>query len=585
MRKTKIVCTLGPASDSEEVMEQLILSGMDAARFNFSHGTHETHGALLTRFKRVRDNLARPVATILDTKGPEIRIRAFGCGRVELQEGAPFTLTTREVDGDAQQVSVTYANLHQELQSGCHVLIDDGLVDLEVEEIRGQDIACRVVTGGALSSNKSINIPGVSIALPALTDKDKEDLRFAVENDFDFVAASFVRRASDVAEIRTVLDGFGGQDIGIIAKIENREGVDDLDAIANAANGVMVARGDLGVEIPAYEVPVLQKKMIKSAIHKGKVVITATQMLESMSTHPRPTRAEVNDVANAIYDGTSAIMLSGETAAGQYPLEALKTMATVAERTERDINYQARFRRRDSGPVTSNITDAISHATCTTALDIGAAAIIPISKSGRTARMVSKYRCSIPIIGCTTDEVTYRQLAITWGVIPVMCPEQPDTDTLFTAAVQSALEQSHILQDGDLVVLTAGLPLGVSGTTNLLKVQTVGSTFLRGRGLNALSAAGPVCVGHTTQEVQGNFAFGDILVCRRAELALLKQMFSAAAVITEESDPESDQLLESIKGQLNVPVIVGVRDCTRLLRTGETVELSAAKGIITPLKV
>ena len=256
MRKTKIVCTLGPASDSEEVMEQLILSGMDAARFNFSHGTHETHGALLTRFKRVRDSLGRPVATILDTKGPEIRIRAFGCGRVELQEGAPFTLTTREVDGDAQQVSVTYANLHQELQSGCHVLIDDGLVDLEVEEIRGQDIACRVVTGGALSSNKSINIPGVSIALPALTDKDKEDLRFAVENDFDFVAASFVRRASDVAEIRAVLDGFGGQDIGIIAKIENREGVDDLDAIANAANGVMVARGDLGVEIPAYEVQI-----------------------------------------------------------------------------------------------------------------------------------------------------------------------------------------------------------------------------------------------------------------------------------------------------------------------------------------
>ena len=269
MRKTKIICTLGPASDSEEVIEQLILSGMDAARFNFSHGTHETHGALLTRFKRVRDSLGRPVATILDTKGPEIRIRTFGCGRVELNDGDHFTLTTRETEGDARQVSVTYSNLHQELQSGCHILIDDGLVDLEVEEIDGQDIRCRVVTGGPLSNHKSINIPGVSIALPALTDKDKDDLRFAVENDFDFVAASFVRRASDVAEIRAVLDSFGGQDIGIIAKIENREGVDNLDAIANAANGVMVARGDLGVEIPAYEVPVLQKKMIKSAIHKG----------------------------------------------------------------------------------------------------------------------------------------------------------------------------------------------------------------------------------------------------------------------------------------------------------------------------
>ena len=282
MRKTKIICTLGPASDSEEVIEQLILSGMDAARFNFSHGTHETHSALLTRFKRVRDSLGRPVATILDTKGPEIRIRTFGCGRIELNDGDHFTLTTRETEGDTRQVSVTYSNLHQELQSECHILIDDGLVDLEVEEIDGQDIRCRVVTGGPLSNHKSINIPGVSIALPALTDKDKDDLRFAVENDFDFVAASFVRRASDVAEIRAVLDSFGGQGVGIIAKIENREGVDNLDAIANAANGVMVARGDLGVEIPAYEVPVLQKKMIKSAIHKGKVVITATQMLDSM---------------------------------------------------------------------------------------------------------------------------------------------------------------------------------------------------------------------------------------------------------------------------------------------------------------
>ncbi len=315
------------------------------------------------------------------------------------------------------------------------------------------------------------------------------------------------------------------------------------------------------------------------------MVITATQMLESMSSHPRPTRAEVNDVANAIYDGTSAIMLSGETAAGKYPLEALNTMATVAARTEKDINYRKRFRAVDAGPASSNITDAISHATCTTALDIGAAAIIPISKSGRTARMVSKYRCSIPIIACTTDEVSYRQLALSWGVIPVMCPEQKDTDALFTAAVQAALEQSHILKDGDLVVLTAGLPLGVSGTTNLLKVQTVGSTFLRGKGLNDLSVSGTVSVGRTSPEVQANFTYGDILVCREADLSLLKQIFSASAVVTEESTPESDHLLDSIAGQLNVPILVGVRDCTRLLRTGETVELDAAKGIITPLKV
>ena len=487
--------------------------------------------------------------------------------------------------GDASIGSITYAGLPGDVSAGSRILIDDGLVELVVESIQDTDIHCTVKNGGKISNHKGINVPGVSLSIPYLSEADKADLLFGIREGFDFVAASFVRSAQDVLAIKDFLGENGGRHIKIISKIENAEGVQNLDEILAVSGGIMVARGDLGVEVDMQEIPVLQKMMIRKCYTAGKVVITATQMLESMSTHPRPTRAEVNDVANAIYDGTSAIMLSGETAAGQYPLEALKTMATVAERTERDINYQARFRRRDSGPVTSNITDAISHATCTTALDIGAAAIIPISKSGRTARMVSKYRCSIPIIGCTTDEVTYRQLAITWGVIPVMCPEQPDTDTLFTAAVQSALEQSHILQDGDLVVLTAGLPLGVSGTTNLLKVQTVGSTFLRGRGLNALSAAGPVCVGHTTQEVQGNFAFGDILVCRRAELALLKQMFSAAAVITEESDPESDQLLESIKGQLNVPVIVGVRDCTRLLRTGETVELSAAKGIITPLKV
>ncbi len=569
MRKTKIICTLGPSSSDESTLREMMRLGMNVCRFNFSHGTHEEHREKLSTVKRLREELKLPIATLLDTKGPEIRLRDFEGGSVVLAAGERFTITTREVMGDASIGSITYAGLPGDVTAGSRILIDDGLVELVVESIQDTDIHCTVKNGGKISNHKGINVPGVSLSIPYLSEADKADLLFGIREGFDFVAASFVRSAQDVLAIKDFLGENGGRHIKIISKIENAEGVQNLDEILAVSGGIMVARGDLGVEVDMQEIPVLQKMMIRKCYTAGKVVITATQMLESMSTHPRPTRAEVNDVANAIYDGTSAIMLSGETAAGQYPLEALKTMATVAERTERDINYQARFRRRDSGPVTSNITDAISHATCTTALDIGAAAIIPISKSGRTARMVSKYRCSIPIIGCTTDEVTYRQLAITWGVIPVMCPEQPDTDTLFTAAVQSALEQSHILQDGDLVVLTAGLPLGVSGTTNLLKVQTVGSTFLRGRGLNALSAAGPVCVGHTTQEVQGNFAFGDILVCRRAELALLKQMFSAAAVITEESDPESDQLLESIKGQLNVPVIVGVRDCTRLLRTGE----------------
>ena len=471
MRKTKIVCTLGPASDSEEVMEQLILSGMDAARFNFSHGTHETHGALLTRFKRVRDSLGRPVATILDTKGPEIRIRSFACDRVELQDGATFTLTTRDIEGDAQQVSVTYANLHQELQAGCHVLIDDGLVDLEVEQIDGQDIRCRVVTGGPLSNHKSINIPGVSIALPALTDKDKEDLRFAVENDFDFVAASFVRRASDVAEIRAVLDGFGGQDIGIIAKIENREGVDNLDAIANAANGVMVARGDLGVEIPAYEVPVLQKKMIKSAIHKGKVVITATQMLDSMIRNPRPTRAEVSDVANAVFDGTGCVMLSGETASGKYPVEALATMVEIVEEAEKSIHYWHRFIRTQFTN-TSNINDAITHTCCLTAMDLDAKAIVTATNSGHTARMISRFRPACPVAALTTFEKIRRQMGLDWGVIPFLTGEVNSTDRIFSLCAEVALKEG-LVQNGDTVVITAGVPLGRSGSTNLLKAHVI----------------------------------------------------------------------------------------------------------------
>ena len=471
MRKTKIVCTLGPASDSEEIIEKLILSGMDAARFNFSHGTHESHLALLTRFKHVRDNLGRPVATILDTKGPEIRIRSFGCGRVTLEEGAEFTLTTRQVDGDAGIVSVTYENLHNELTPGCHILVDDGLVDLEVEEISGQDIRCKVVTGGELSSNKSINIPGVHIQLPALTDKDKEDLRFGVENDFDFIAASFVRQASDVEEIRAVLDALGGRDIGIIAKIENREGVDNLDAIVDVSDGIMVARGDMGVEIPAYEVPIVQKRMIKSAIRKGKHVITATQMLDSMIRNPRPTRAEVSDVANAVFDGTSCVMLSGETASGKYPVEALQTMVDIAVAAENDIDYWKRFRNATYNH-TNTITDAISHTSCLTAMDLSATAILAATRSGYTARMISRFRPGCMVAALTTEERVRRQLAISWGVAPYLVGNVDSTDRLFSLSVDAARKEG-LVEKGDTVVITAGVPIGRSGSTNLIKAQVV----------------------------------------------------------------------------------------------------------------
>ena len=585
MRKTKIICTLGPASSSEEVLREMMLLGMNVCRFNFSHGTHEEHREKLSIVKRLREELKLPVATLLDTKGPEIRLRDFEGGSAVLSDGDSFTLTTEERMGNASVGSITYPGLPGDVSVGSRILIDDGLVELKVVEVADPEIRCTVVNGGKISNHKGINVPGVSLSIPYLSEKDKDDLLFGIREGFDFVAASFVRSAQDVLAIRDFLGENGGRDIKIISKIENAEGVQNLDEILAVSGGIMVARGDLGVEVDMQEIPILQKMMIQKSYTAGKVVITATQMLESMSSHPRPTRAEVNDVANAIYDGTSAIMLSGETAAGKYPLEALRTMATVAERIERDIDYRKRFLRRDDRHAHSNITDAISHATCTTALDIGAAAIIPISKTGRTARRVSKYRCDIPIIACTTDETAYRQLALSWGVVPVMCPEQHDTDELFVAAVQAAVEQCDILKDGDLVVLTAGVPLGVTGTTNLLKVQTVGNTFLSGRGLNDLAAAGPVCVGRTAPEIQANFAYGDILVCRQAELSMLKQIFSASAVITEESAPESDHLLESIAHQLNVPIIVGVRDCTRLLRTGETVELDSGKGVITPQKV
>ena len=416
MRKTKVICTLGPAVDSEETLRELILAGMNCARFNFSHGTHESHLATLVRLRRVRDELGAPVATMLDTKGPEIRIKSFAGGPVTLVKDQDFTLTTEDVPGDEHQVSVTYENLHNELAPGCRVLVDDGLVELQVQKIEGRRILCTVDNGGVLSNNKSINIPDVHIQLPSLTEKDKEDLKFAVEQDYDFIAASFVRKASDVEDIRACLREYGGESIRIISKIENREGVENLDAIIAASDGIMVARGDLGVEIPAHEVPILQKKMIKATIRQGKPVITATQMLDSMIRNPRPTRAEVSDVANAVFDGTSCVMLSGETASGKYPIEALKTMVDTAVAAEGAIDYWGRFRESALLPGVSSISDAITHSCCLTAMDLGASAILAATKTGYTAKVISRFRPGCPIIAVCQSEKTRRQLAISWGV-------------------------------------------------------------------------------------------------------------------------------------------------------------------------
>ena len=471
MRKTKIICTLGPAVDSEDMIRTLIRTGMDAARFNFSHGSHGEHLERLNMLKSVRDAMGRPVATILDTKGPEIRIRSFDTKSITLESGDIFTLTTQDVVGNRGWVSVTYPKLHEELAPGQEILIDDGLVAIRVDRIEGAEIVCTVENGGTLSANKSINIPGVHIQLPALTEKDVDDIRFGVANDFDFIAASFVRRAADVEAVRAVLHECGGDDVKIIAKIENQEGVDNLDEILEAADGIMVARGDLGVEIPAARVPILQKQMIRKGLQLGKPVITATQMLDSMMRNPRPTRAEVSDVANAVYDGTGSVMLSGETAGGKYPVEALTAMVTIVTETENAIDYWKQFQKQRILPA-SNINDAITHTCCLTAKDLNAKAILTATYSGRSARMICRFRPACPIAALTMREKVRRQLNLSWGVIPFLTGEVNSTDRIFSLSAEVALKEK-LVENGDTVVITAGVPLGKSGSTNLIKAQVI----------------------------------------------------------------------------------------------------------------
>lgn len=471
MRKTKIVCTLGPATENEEILRSLINEGMDVARLNFSHGTHEEQKRRMDMVKKLRCESGKPVAILLDTKGPEIRTRDFEGGKVEIKEGDTFTLTPRELLGDSTVTSITYENLYKDVEIGTRILIDDGLIELEVIGINDQDIRCLVKNGGVVSNHKGINVPGVHLNMPYMSQKDIDDILFGIEQDVDFIAASFVRSAKDVLEIRKLLDENGGEKINIISKIENAEGVKHIDDIIYVSDGIMVARGDMGVEIPGEEVPVIQKMIIRKVYNAGKQVITATQMLDSMMKHPRPTRAETADVANAIYDGTSAIMLSGETAAGIYPIESVQTMVRIAERTERDINYEKRF-FENGRHSNHNVTDAVCHATCTTAIDLNASAIIAVTKSGTAARMISKYRPVCNIIAGTTSDKAYRQLNMSWGVTPIHLEEQNEIFNLFDHAVKAGKEQG-LLKSGDKVVITAGVPLGVSGNTNMLKVQVV----------------------------------------------------------------------------------------------------------------
>lgn len=470
MRKTKIICTIGPASQSEEKLAELMKAGMNMARFNFSHGTHEEQKGKLDRVRKVADELGLPIATLLDTKGPEIRLRDIEGGKTELVDGQKLILTTQEMLGNNEKVSISYKGLVNDVKPGMSILIDDGLIEMTIDEVTDTEISCTVINGGMISNHKGVNVPGAILSMPYINETDKSDIIFGIENGFDYIAASFVRCKEDILELRKILNDRESH-MKIIAKIESTQGIDDIDGIISVSDGIMVARGDMGVEVAMEEVPVLQKKMIKKAVAQGKIVVTATQMLESMIHNPRPTRAEVTDVANAIYDGTTAIMLSGESAAGQYPVQAVETMARIAERAEQDIDYASRMNRiKGEGEI--DVTTAISHACCTTAVDLKAKAIITVTMSGFTAGMISRYKPSCPIIGCTVNQRVWRQLNALWGVIPLRIEEQETTNALFDKAVATAKENG-LVEVGDTVVLTAGVPLGISGRTNMIRVVEV----------------------------------------------------------------------------------------------------------------
>ncbi len=578
MRKTKIICTLGPAVESENMLRSLILEGMDVARFNFSHGSHEEHMQRLVMLRKVSSEINKPVALLLDTKGPEVRLGCFENGGIELNANDTYILTTQECLGNQERASVSYSNLNKVVARGTRILIDDGLVEMQVMDINEREIMCKVLNSGPIKDRKSLNVPGVKLDMSYLSQKDEDDIQFAIDNDFDYIAASFTRSADDIIEIRNYLEENGGSDIQIIAKIENCEGVEHADEILMASDGIMVARGDMGVEIDFNELPQLQKMLIKKSMSHGKKSITATQMLDSMISKVRPTRAEISDVANAIYDGTSAIMLSGETSIGKYPIEAVRTMAKIAESTEAAIHYKRRFRNLElDDQSTLNVTNAISHATCTTAHDLNAAAIITVTKTGTTARMISKYRPQCPIISCTANEKAYRQLAMSWGVTPVRLEEKQSTDELFDGAVEKAVE-TGIVKTGDLVVLTAGFPIGVAGMTNTLKVHIIGNILTKGQGINQKSAVGTLCVCRNEEEALQNFNGGEILVIPETSNKLMSVLKRAKGIITEKGDHLSHAAILGLS--LDIPVICGAEHATEILRSGTTVTVDAGKGLV-----
>ncbi|MFF2091998.1 pyruvate kinase [Paenibacillus sp. NPDC058174] len=576
MRKTKIVCTIGPSSESLENTKKLINAGMNVARLNFSHGDFEEHGNRIKNIRLANQELGTSVAVLLDTKGPEIRLGKLKKEPIELVQGDTIALTTEEILGDRTRIPVTYDNLPNDVTVGSTILIDDGLIGLTVEEVKGTEIICRIVNNGPIKSKKGVNVPGVNISLPGITEKDANDIIFGIGQGIDFIAASFVRKASDVLEIRELLERHNASHIQIISKIENQQGVDNLDEILEVSDGLMVARGDLGVEIPAEEVPLVQKSMIAKCNRAGKPVITATQMLDSMQRNPRPTRAEASDVANAIFDGTDAIMLSGETAAGKYPTESVQTMARIAERAEAALEYREIFKKQANAQQTT-VTEAISQAVANSALDLNAKAIVTSTQSGFTARMVSKYRPKSPIIAVTNDEKVMKRLALIWGVTPVLGADAQTTDEMVEIAVEGA-QSTGLIALGDTIVITAGVPVGRAGTTNLIKVHHIGELLAQGQGIGSQTATGKVVVARTPEEANAKVAKGDILVTVSTDREFMPAFEKAAAVITEQGGITSHAAVCGIN--LGIPVILGIAGATELLQDGLEVTLYGETGFI-----
>lgn len=572
-KKTKIVCTIGPASESIDTLKELIKSGLNVCRLNFSHGNYEEHGKRIDNIKAARNEMKLPIAILLDTKGPEIRTGKFSSPEVNLVEGQNFIITMEEVLGDETKCTVSYKELVNDVKPGNQILIDDGLVGLAVKEIKGQEILCIVQNAGTIKDNKGVNVPNVKINLPAITPKDKKDIEFGIEQGIDFIAASFVRKASDVLAIREILEENNATNIQIISKIENQEGVDNIDEILEVSDGLMVARGDLGVEIPTEDIPIVQKELIKKCNILGKPVITATQMLDSMIRNPRPTRAEVTDVANAIFDGTDAIMLSGETAAGKYPLESVKTMASIAIRAEQTLDYEELLKTKVKLRQL-NITNAISHATCTTAIDLKASAIITATASGYTARMVSSYRPSAPIIAATNSEMVMRQMGLVWGVYPLLAEKGLSTDDVFEKSVQSALDMDYI-SSGDLVVITAGVPVGIAGTTNLINVHIASEILIRGVGVGTTNISGRArLITDSNMEIEQ----GDIIVASSTDKDMMNIINKASAIITEEGGLTSHAAVVGVS--LGIPVIVSASNALKLIEDNETITIDAQSGLV-----